>query len=159
MRSRDTEARDIDNTSKLQGQHMVAGSRGSQGLKQEPSHFGTHHSLCVQTLLSSGKHVPSFWAQSLCSANQSLSLGFLKLEPREQRLFLPVLTPGFVSPRETNGPCGGPWWRKPTWENSGDNERNRSLILERVSAWHSTLPVCLAWHVITGVDRAHWILD
>lgn len=49
MRSRDTEARDIDNTSKLQGQHMVAGSRGSQGLRQELSHFGTHHSLCVHS--------------------------------------------------------------------------------------------------------------
>lgn len=31
MRSRDTEARDVGDTSKLQGQHMVAGSRDSQG--------------------------------------------------------------------------------------------------------------------------------
>ena len=59
MRSRDTEARDVDNTSKLQGQHMVAGSRDSQGLRQELRHCGTHHSLCVQTLLSFGTHVPS----------------------------------------------------------------------------------------------------
>lgn len=60
MRSKDTEARGVDNTSKLQGQHMVAGSRGSQGPRQELRHCGTHHSLCVQTLLSSGNHVPSF---------------------------------------------------------------------------------------------------